>query len=413
MADLVRSPRNKIVPAPVPRDFLSTIGIGSLAYVGEETCDEPPGRSLYLAYEVGEACQLQCRHCIYHRPRSSTPRPGDVAFDALRRALHEGLDPQWVSVAGKEPTLFPERLLEVASLVRRPGRTVIVMTNGLKLRGSLLDELSEVVDYFDVSVDGDERAHDWMRGRGTFATTWASIEEVLRRTDRRVGLIATAVNATLDDGRRQVDAIGGLLRYLEKTVGAHARLSLTVSLYYGAPNDPLRLGEEEITDLVTRLAESPVSTRVLYTTHYAHTWAAVAQRLGWTNRRVTFDRASGIPFVQEGALRVMLLSLTRTQQLVVRVSNDGHVFLGCNHLVLGDDAPRFRLGGLDSTPLASLVERAAREDPSLSLMRDLGGMPEDCLRCPDFGVCRGGDRLSGLFFTGHPADPYCPKIAWN
>ncbi len=152
------------------QNWMGAVGWGSFTYLGNELSKQPPPADpkLYLAVEVGERCQLQCRHCIYHREQPAVREPLALIEQKLAAAFSRGLDPLWVSFAGKEPTLFPESLLRQAALVHRPGRTNILMTNGLKLSGAFLHRLAEVIDYFDISVDGDEAAHDGIVGCDDF-----------------------------------------------------------------------------------------------------------------------------------------------------------------------------------------------------------------------------------------------------
>ncbi len=385
-------------------------GLGSFAYIGRHASKRAPSIAsrLYLAVELGEACQLKCRHCIYHRERPAEARPPDFVLERIRSAFRRGFDPFWVSFAGKEPTLFPRQLVELAGLTKRPARVNILMTNGLLLSGALLSDLAPLIDYFDISLDGDEAAHDWMRGAGTFRRTWQNIEHALRHPEPNIGIIATAVRAELQNSKPQYESLLALARRLSTEFGVNERLSLTISLYFGDPNDPMLLGSEEIARLITGLTEISFPTRVLFTANYAHLWPGVRRRLGWDHVEIEYDSTTGYPFLRRGHIQAILFNLTQTYQLSLRMSNEGKLFLGCNHLVLGDRASELSVADLSNEELDSAAERVWQD--KIPIMNSLAFVPSDCLSCSHWESCRGGDRLSGLYFDGLPADPYCDLV---
>ena len=72
---------------------------------------------------------------------------------------------------------------------------------------------------------------------------------------------------------------------------------------------------------------------------------------------------------------------------------------------LGDDATMFSLGNLKQDQLEEIARGVARNE--FSLADHLGLLPDGCAACGQWEDCRGGDRLSGVYFDRQPADPYC------
>jgi pyruvate-formate lyase-activating enzyme len=390
-------------------NFIGAAGFGSYAMVGDSMSHGPTRTrdSLYLAVEVGEACQLKCRHCIYHRPQPRQAKPTDLVAEQLIGAMRRGIDPLWVSFAGKEPTLFPKRLLELAGLTKRRDRVNILMSNGLRLQGALAQELLSVIDCFDISVDGDETSHDWMRGQGTFAGTWKNIERLAAFGAPRIGIIATAVRGFLPDGTPQRNDLVALAKRLQTRFGSSGQVSLTISLYYGAPGDVMLLNADDIVALVTSLGEIDFPTRVLFTAQYSHLLGDVLRRIGRTACGLQFDDRTNLPILEFGNVRMILFNLTPTQQWGVRVSNEGKVFLGCNHLVLGSRAHDYAVADLRVTSLDQVIEEIS--SGRSAFLEGMWDEPAGCDVCPDEPLCRGGDRLSGKYFIGGPSDPYCER----
>lgn len=368
----------------------------------------PPSVNRYLAVEVGEACQLACKHCIYGRPNPPNARPAKVVRDRLLEALSNGIDPLWVSYAGKEPTLFPKQLFELAESSRRDQRLNIVMTNGLRLGPTFLTEAYALIDQFDISVDGDRAAHDWMRGEGTFDRTWRNLERLVEDGRVDVGVIATAVNAVTTTARAQTDDIAALAARMASAFGIHPRLSLSISLYYGPPGDPLVLNAGAIARLISRLSTSKLRSRVLLTANYAYLWPAVRSMLPNAELLCGFDARTQVPIASLGSTDIVLFNQTESLQVPLRLANDGNVFLGCNHLTLGDRASAFAIGHLESRSIANFYEDV--ETLSAAYLPSLRTLPEECEACPAWADCRGGDRLSGLYFGERAADPRCSSI---
>jgi hypothetical protein len=165
---------------------------------------------------------------------------------------------------------------------------------------------------------------------------------------------------------------------------------------------------EDIAALVRTLAATGCPSRVLVTSNYAHQWPEVAEQLKLSVSRIRYDDATGLPVVRFGSVNVILFNLTQVPQVSARVSNDGLVFLGCNHLVLGDDAKRHAVGDLATQSLTTIFsELTSGQHPIYAEFREA---PVECDRCPVVDACRAGDRLSGLLFDIGAVDPYCPRI---
>lgn len=390
-------------------NFMGQAGFGSFAPVGERLMPKSEGRPRhYLAVEIGETCQLKCRHCIYHRSKSISPRPKADVLGEVYDTVHDGYDPIWLTFAGKEPTIYRRTLLDAAARLRRPGTLSILMSNGLLLDNELIDSLADEIDLFDISLDGPRAAHDWMRGPGTYDRTWDRIDAILARTTSRVGVIATVVHAELAPGVRQHEQIGELAQEIVARCGTSGRVVLTLSLYYGPVGDPMLLEPGDIAEVVRTVAGTGCPSRVLLTANYAHQWAEVAELLDLAEEPVRYDDRTGLPVVRFGTVNIILFNLTEVPQVSARVSNDGLVFIGCNHLVLGDEAANHAVGDLSREPLRCVLD--ALSTGGHRIYAEFEEPPAGCAGCPVHDGCRSGDRLSGLLFNGAPVDPYCTRL---
>ena len=389
-------------------NLLGAINLGSFASVGEhlQTSSRPETNRWYLSVEVGQKCQLECRHCIYSSDKEAMPNP--LVNNAVSAAINGGRRFNWVSLSGKEPTYFHRELVELARVVRHPEHHVILMTNGLALKGVLLEELLPLIDCFDISIDGDKPAHEWMRGERHFDRTWRTLEQLVDRGARKIAVIATSVSALLPDGRRQVESLIVLAQRMSEAFTSQSRISLSLSLYYGAPSDPMRLSIGELEILIRGMQGLGIGIQVLVTANYSHLWPELAQRLGIGHIPVRYDRDTNIPVVVSENVRFLLFNLCESPLTTLRIANSGDIFIGCNHLTLGEDAARHRLGNLEQQGLEVTMDILSSAADGLP--GRLSEVPQACVRCEGWNRCRGGDRLSGLYFQDMARDPYCPLL---
>jgi radical SAM protein with 4Fe4S-binding SPASM domain len=334
-------------------------------------------------------------------------------MDAVIDGIGKGeVNPLWVTFPGKEPTLFPDELAELARAIRAPMRETVLMTNGLN--GDVMLDLAheDLITCFDVSLDGDVEGHEVMRGLGTYHRTVGSLTRLLAtHTNALVGVISTLAREMLPSGRSRAESIATLGRELADRFGSDPRVNHSISLYYGPPGDLKLLDLETIADLCERLRANNTSirTRVLVTANYAHLWGRLAKRLGIEDVPVQFDASTGLAVVRCGSLDFVLFMMSATEQNIIRVATQGETFLSCNHL----EAPReqriqFSLGNVQQTPLSEIVRLVATHEHPL--MKRVEQMASVCSSCPHLQTCGGGDVLSGVYFEGVNRDPYCDLL---
>src|ERR1043165_2618003 len=143
-----------------------------------------------------EACNLRCPFCNQWGENG-------YFFDGVRRVQHmneaaltklmRGLSPRdsMISVHGGEPFVYKhiDTLLE---LLREQQFDVIFTTNGTLLKPHL-KQLAQIRNLiFLLSIDGDERGHDKVRGKGTFKKAREGMAELFDLR-HRLGLPLPAV----------------------------------------------------------------------------------------------------------------------------------------------------------------------------------------------------------------------------
>ncbi len=159
-----------------------------------------------------DTCNLSCRHCLFGASPAKTE-------SLQRQQLHAAVDQATVLgshlfyFTGGEPFVYPDFCEIIAYVLdRHPSHHVVVLTNGLLLQENLapLTALDTSRLHLQVSLDGLEQEHDFLRGRGSYRKLLENLQ-----TAAEAGLAVTisiAVNSTnvdqLQEIARQAQAIG-------------------------------------------------------------------------------------------------------------------------------------------------------------------------------------------------------------
>lgn len=206
-----------------------------------------------VSYFVNNICNLACRHCYVgyaRRDHSLTIEEWKDVFDALI-----GAGARTFGNVGKEPLLSwreTERLLMYFCTRRRqlPELRFGLVTNGTMLDGVLARELVRIEpNYIDISLDGDERAHDSIRGHGAFARVVSNLAVAVK-----AGLGSRIfISCTLT--RANANSVGRLAKVVYDLGIRNLLISPYVSL---AKNDPLRLPNDALRQWVQFLLDGKV-----------------------------------------------------------------------------------------------------------------------------------------------------------
>src|SRR5262249_53107877 len=135
-----------------------------------------------LCYHITQHCNLACSHCRSgSSPETRLYSRTDQFIEFARRAVEE-LGLRHVSISGGEPSL-DERLYDVIVELTSMGLFVSVTTNGVSIGRLLTSSLHNHADRvrIRVSIDGPERVHDVIRGRGNFAKAFRSLQRIHER----------------------------------------------------------------------------------------------------------------------------------------------------------------------------------------------------------------------------------------
>ena len=303
-----------------------------------------------LQWHITHRCNLRCVHCYQEDYTASMPRA--ELFSALEdyaSFLEKHAFLGQINLTGGEPLLHPD-FADLAKTVRAKGIALGVMTNGTVVteeRAELLAHLTPV--FVQVSLDGPEKTHDAIRGKGAFDRALLGID-ILKRHGLPVHVSFTAQR----DNYRKLGQLARVCRrhHVDK-------------LWF----DRVVIPQEEDTE---GLSLSPEQAAELFRT------------AGRLNRRglVSGDRALQFQTCPNGRC----YHCGAGGNLLILLA-DGSV-MPCRRLP-------FVIGNLRDASFEEIVSGSAL----LQELRDTP-IPAACLPCPLAAACRGGARCIAQARTG-------------
>ena len=141
----------------------------------------------FIQWHLTERCNLRCRHC-YQTDRKSE----EISFPEIKDILEEISDTidTWkdiygidfsasFNVTGGEP-FFRQDILTILSEIKTRGFSVYLLTNGILIDEKKARALSVIgVDGIQVSMEGPEKVHESIRGKGSFSASLKGVKKLL------------------------------------------------------------------------------------------------------------------------------------------------------------------------------------------------------------------------------------------
>lgn len=171
------------------------------SFVGRPAADAYRGREdgLKLSalkecwFHLTNSCNLACSHCLFSASPAARQSldPADLAR-GIKEARALGCTIFYFT--GGEPFVYPQFASILASLLEDREVHAVVLTNGLLLheQGDLFDGLPLERLHLQISLDGLEKSHDALRGKGTFARLCSTL--ALLRCKEIYPTLSVAVN---------------------------------------------------------------------------------------------------------------------------------------------------------------------------------------------------------------------------
>lgn len=153
-----------------------------------------------LSVYINNLCNLRCKHCSFGFPSGNQYlHSEELSADELVNFIDKNFSNQENSIiafAGREP-FFNDKIIGVLEKLNK------LVENGSKFRYGVVSNGTLIKKYFpflkenknlnwiDISLDGDEKTHDFIRGQGVYQKAIESLGELLNNKIVRYSGIST------------------------------------------------------------------------------------------------------------------------------------------------------------------------------------------------------------------------------
>ncbi|NPA85455.1 MAG: radical SAM protein [Crenarchaeota archaeon] len=309
-------------------------------------------------------CNLDCKHCYAKRFLKWVPEvPREEVERVLREALALGLE--WVNFSGGELLLYKPWVLEVLADLSGRGIDASLVTNGMFITKERAEFMARHGIHAYVSLDGDEEAHEFLRGRGTWRAALKGIERL-----REAGAGFTLVMAV---GRHNFMKT---YKFVEtaKSLGARHVAIIPIMPFGNALKSKVYVESKQFEEALRRFAEGLEDHDMR-----GSAWCAPWARLVVNSKR--------------------LYSGNCRRQSGMDIGPDGWTLL-C-------DVLDFKINDVKGRPLEEVWE----EYVSHPLVRRVSSPPKNACGCEHFRRCLGGCFARALAQRGAwEGDPLCPLL---
>ncbi len=115
-------------------------------------------------------CQLTCKHCyVSSSPEGEYGIPVNLVYEFLDE-VYRRYGSLTLAISGGEALMRKEDTLSIIAYASKLHDTML-LTNGILIDEEIAKELKKYNTYVQVSIDGDQDRHDYLRGKNTFKKT--------------------------------------------------------------------------------------------------------------------------------------------------------------------------------------------------------------------------------------------------
>jgi len=208
----------------------------------------------FLTFFVTNACNAQCPHCFNWK---ETPI-GELTLKEIKKI--DFTDVKNVALTGGEPTIRKD-LKEICLHISKYVNNIAICSNGL-LTKPLLDISNSIKNItFQISIDGTEKIHDKLRGKGAYKRVMKTLKSI---PFSKTTIVTTISKVNKDNIDKFIFTLNKDLFKEEKIPvniniirgNAHVfNLPKDVSYYHNPRIDEILLSLEEVKEIYKKLSD--------------------------------------------------------------------------------------------------------------------------------------------------------------
>lgn len=207
-----------------------------------------------VSFEITNNCNLRCVHCCVNAERNNI----DMEYEEIKQALTKMIawEPQSISISGGEPLMHKDIEKILVFLRQNYKGKIILATNGLLIRGKIVDIICKNVDQVDMSLDGvDEETCSKIRGKGVFEQVIEGINLLHNNGFYRITL-------SMVTGKKNEDLESRFIA-LNKELGTHAIIRNFAEIGRGMENKDLFIDSKEEIYIPKKFLDENISQKEL------------------------------------------------------------------------------------------------------------------------------------------------------
>lgn len=153
---------------------------------------------VHISFDLTRNCNFKCLHCYNNSGTSCNDEMTDLEVRDLINEIAE-IKPSNFCFCGGEPLLRADLLIDMAKILSGRGILCSFVTNGYLLTKELAIRIREVgIDNIQLSLDGDEEAHDRLRNKkGAYRSVIRALD-ILQSVGIRCGLAFSPTSWGID-----------------------------------------------------------------------------------------------------------------------------------------------------------------------------------------------------------------------
>jgi radical SAM protein with 4Fe4S-binding SPASM domain len=129
-----------------------------------------------MTWRCTRACNYNCLHCSFGSSPAAINEIDTKGGMKIVDQLYE-MGAKWFGLSGGEP-LIRKDIFKIIEHAKSLGMNVSLITNGYYVKGHILEKLIRNEVMTAVSLDGKEESHDYIRGKGAYATALLAMEKL-------------------------------------------------------------------------------------------------------------------------------------------------------------------------------------------------------------------------------------------
>lgn len=155
-----------------------------------------------VTWRCTRVCNNSCLYCSFGSGPSIPEGIGTLGAMRIVDQIYD-FGASWFGISGGEPLLRKD-IFEVIAHARKIGLDISLITNGFFVEGKIFDNLVRNEVHTAISIDGDERANDALRGKGSYVKAVSAMEK-LSKEGLLDCFVTTLTNVSYKDVGHVVD----------------------------------------------------------------------------------------------------------------------------------------------------------------------------------------------------------------